>query len=154
MDLDASHSGNVKLHYNSELVSLLREVRQLTALGFAVRKDIAAEAETARRFYRHGMVLRQVANFYNNIASEMLFCQKPMMLDEAVRFESVLTNPKDGLGQVITWNNPAALEKYIAKLQGVAGALTDKNRRLRKWHRMLAEKVTALFSMDLSLIHI
>ena len=149
MDLDASHSGNVKLHYNSELVSLLREVRQLTALGFAVRKDIAAEAETARRFYRHGMVLRQVANFYNNIASEMLFCQKPMMLDEAVRFESVLTNPKDGLGQVITWNNPAALEKYIAKLQGVAGALTDKNRRLRKWHRMLAEKVTALFSMDL-----
>ena len=59
-------------------------MRQLTALGFAVRKDIAAEAETARRFYRHGMVLRQVANFYNNIASEMLFCQKPMMLDEAV----------------------------------------------------------------------
>ena len=31
----------------------------------------------------------------------------------------------------------------------MAGALTDKNRRLRKWHRMLAEKVTALFSMDL-----
>ena len=76
-----------------------------------------------------------MANFYNNIASEMLFCQKPMMLDDAVKFESVLTNPKDGLGQVITWNNPAALEKYIAKLQGVAGALTDKNRRLRKWHR-------------------
>ena len=149
MDLDASRSGNVKLHYNSELVSLLREVRQLTALGFAVRKDIAAEAETARRFYRYGVVLRQVANFYNNIASEMLFCQKPMMLDEAVRFESVLTNSKDGLGQVITWNNPAALEKYIAKLQGVAGALTDKNRRLRKWHRILAEKVSALFSMDL-----
>jgi dynein heavy chain 2 len=149
MDLDASASGNVKLHYNSELVSLLREVRQLTALGFTVRKDIAAEAETARKFYRHGMVLRQVANFYNNIASEMIFCQKPMMLDEAVRFESVLTNPKDGLGQVITWNNPTALETYISKLQGVAGTLTDKNRRLRKWHRTLAEKVTHLFSNDL-----
>ena len=149
MDLDASESGNVKLHYNSELVSLLREVRQLTALGFTVRKDIATEAETARKFYRHGMVLRQVANFYNNIASEMIFCQKPMMLDEAVRFESVLTNPKDGLGQVITWNNPSALEKYIGKLQSVAGTLTDKNRRLRKWHRMLAEKVCQLFSMDL-----
>ena len=149
MDLDSSDTGHVKLHYNSELVSLLREVRQLSALGFTIRRDIASEADTARKFYRHGMVLRQVANFYNNIASEMIPCQKPMMLDDAVKFESVLTNPKDGLGQVITWNNPAALEKYIGKLQGVAGVLTDKNRRLRKWHRTIVEKVTALFAMDL-----
>ena len=149
MDLDSSDTGHVKLHYNSELVSLLREVRQLSALGFTIRRDIASEADTARKFYRHGMVLRQVANFYNNIASEMIPCQKPMMLDDAVKFESVLTNPKDGLGQVITWNNPAALEKYIGKLQGVAGVLTDKNRRLRKWHRTIVDKVTALFAMDL-----
>ena len=148
MDLETS-SGHVKLHYNSELVSLLREVRQLSALGFTVRRDIATEAETARKFYRHGMVLRQVANFYNNIASEMIPCQKPMMLEEAVKFESVLKSPKDGLGKVITWNNPAALERYISKLQGVAGTLTDKNRRLRKWHKKLAEKVSALFAMDL-----
>jgi dynein heavy chain 2 len=65
-----------------------------------------SEAETARKFYRHGMVLRQVANFYNNIASEMIPCQKPMMLDDAVKFETVLTHPKDSLGKVITWNNP------------------------------------------------
>ena len=125
MDLDSSSTGQVKLHYNSELVSLLREVRQLSALGFTIRRDIAAEAETARKFYRHGMVLRQVANFYNNIASEMISCQKPMMLDDAVKFEEVLTNPRDGLGKVITWNNPTALEKYIGKLQAVAGVLTD-----------------------------
>ena len=149
MDLDSSSTGHVKLHYNSELVSLLREVRQLSALGFTVRRDIATEAETARKFYRHGMVLRQVANFYNNIASEMIPCQKPMMLDDAVKFESVLTNPKDGLGKVITWNNPMALETYIGKLQNVASVLTDKNRRLRKWHRTITEKVTALFAMDL-----
>ena len=149
MDLDSSSTGQVKLHYNSELVSLLREVRQLSALGFTIRRDIAAEAETARKFYRHGMVLRQVANFYNNIASEMIPCQKPMMLDDAVKFEEVLTNPRDGLGKVITWNNPTALEKYIGKLQAVAGVLTDKNRRLRKWHGSLAEKVCALFAMDL-----
>jgi dynein heavy chain 2 len=145
----SSSAGHVKLHYNSELVSLLREVRQLSALGFTVRRDIATEAETARKFYRHGMVLRQVANFYNNIASEMIPCQKPMMLEDAVRFEKVLTNPKDGLGKVITWNNPSALEKYISTLQGVASTLTDKNRRLRKWHRTLADKVSALFAMDL-----
>ena len=42
MDLDSSDTGHVKLHYNSELVSLLREVRQLSALGFTIRRDIAA----------------------------------------------------------------------------------------------------------------
>ena len=62
-------------------------MRQLSALGFTVRRDIATEAETARKFYRHGMVLRQVANFYNNIASEMIPCQKPMMLDASPEVE-------------------------------------------------------------------
>jgi len=47
-------------------------------------------------------------------------------------------------------HNPTALENYIVKLQGVATTLTDKNRRLRKSHRALAEKVTALFAMDLA----
>ena len=42
-----------------------------------------------------------------------------------------------------------ALETYIGKLQNVASVLTDKNRRLRKWHRTITEKVTALFAMDL-----
>jgi hypothetical protein len=35
------------------------------------------------------MVLQQCAHFYNNIATEMIRCQKPMMLAEAVEFEKV-----------------------------------------------------------------
>jgi hypothetical protein len=35
------------------------------------------------------MVLQQCAHFYNNIATEMIPCQKPMMLAEAVEFEKV-----------------------------------------------------------------
>ncbi len=41
------------------------------------------------------MVLKQRANFYNNIATEMVQCQKPMMLKDALDFEKVLMNPKD-----------------------------------------------------------
>lgn len=40
-------------------------------------------------FCRYGMVLQQCAHFYNNIATEMIPCQKPMMLAEAVEFEKV-----------------------------------------------------------------
>ena len=103
MDLTRPTPGTSNCTTTRSLSACFVCVRQLSALGFTIRRDIASEADTARKFYRHGMVLRQVANFYNNIASEMIPCQKPMMLDDAVKFESVLTNPKDGLGQVITW---------------------------------------------------
>lgn len=35
------------------------------------------------------MVLKQRANFYNNISTEMVPCQKPMLLKDAVEFEKV-----------------------------------------------------------------
>lgn len=52
--------GHVNLHFNDELVSLLREVRALQALGFPIPSSIKAEVETANKFYRQGMVLKQV----------------------------------------------------------------------------------------------
>ena len=45
-------------------------------------------------------------------------------------------------GQVqITWDNPEQLEEYIGKLQSAADRLTSENRRLRKCHGILIEKV-------------
>ena len=47
-----------------------------------------------------------------------------------------------GAGQVqITWDNPEQLEEYIGKLQGAADRLTSENRRLRKCHGIVKEKV-------------
>ncbi len=47
----------------------------------------------------------------------MIPCQKPMMLDDAKKFEDVLTNPRDGLGKPLTWANVAALDTYVGRLQ-------------------------------------
>ena len=41
----------------------------------------------------------------------------------------------------ITWDSPRELEEYISKLQGAAERLTSENRRLRKCHGMLTDKV-------------
>ena len=148
MDLD-SQNGQVVLQYSDDLVSLLKETRQLTAMGFAVSDEIEQEIATAHKFYRYGMVLKQVANFYNDISTQMIPCQKPMLLEDAIEFEKVLTNPRDGMGKVITWSNPAALEGYVTRLQAVAHKLTEKNRTLRKWHKVFADKVCALIETDL-----
>ncbi|GLI62890.1 cytoplasmic dynein 1b heavy chain [Volvox africanus] len=144
-----SQNSHVKTHFNDQLVLLLREVRQLQSLGFGVRKDILNEVEVANKFYRYGMVLKQRANFYNNIATEMVPCQKPMMLKDALEFEKVLMNPKDGQGKEITWRNAAALDGYVRRLNEVADRLAEKNRTLRKWHAVMAEKVVTLAGTDL-----
>ena len=59
MEFDST-DGKLRVHYSDRLVSLLREVRQLSSLGLSVPSKITATAQTAQRFYRHGVVLKQV----------------------------------------------------------------------------------------------
>ena len=47
-------------------------------------------------------------------------------------------------GVQITWDNPEELEVYIRKLQQAADNLTSENRRLRKCHFTICEKVQNL----------
>ena len=52
--------GKLKVNYSDQLVTLLREVRQLSALGFAVPAKVQHAANTAQKFYRQGVILKQV----------------------------------------------------------------------------------------------
>lgn len=59
MDLNAK-DGKMKVNYSERLVTLLREVRQLGALGFSIPAKIQNVAATAQKFYRQGVILKQV----------------------------------------------------------------------------------------------
>ncbi|XP_061575223.1 dynein cytoplasmic 2 heavy chain 1 isoform X3 [Cololabis saira] len=153
MDLDHV-DGRLKIQYSDRLVSLLREVRQLSALGFPIPAKIQQAANTADKFYRQAIVLKQVAHFYNTIDQQMIPSQRPMMLSLALAFEQVIKNPrsqsKESGGKLqITWDNPKELEFYIAKLQSAAEKLSTENRKLRKWHTDFTDKVVTLMNVDL-----
>lgn len=49
----------------------------------------------------------------------------------------------------ITWDDPEELDKYIHKLQKAAERLTTENRKLRKCHLTVCEKVQMLMGVDL-----
>jgi dynein heavy chain 2 len=51
MSFDAA-SSHVRCQFSEGLVGLMREVRQLQALGFGMRRELLAEVETAGKFYR------------------------------------------------------------------------------------------------------
>ncbi|KAM9359311.1 cytoplasmic dynein 2 heavy chain 1 isoform 6-T6 [Symphorus nematophorus] len=153
MDLDHV-DGRLKIQYSDRLVSLLREVRQLSALGFPIPAKIQQAANTADKFYRQAIVLKQVAHFYNTIDQQMIPSQRPMMLGLALAFEQVIKNPrsqsKESGGKLqITWDNPKELEVYITKLQSAAEKLSTENRKLRKWHTDFIDKVVTLMNVDL-----
>ncbi|XP_019385809.1 PREDICTED: cytoplasmic dynein 2 heavy chain 1 [Crocodylus porosus] len=150
MELDHS-DGSLKIHYSDRLVTLLREVRQLTALGFVIPAKIQQVANTAQKFCKQAVILKQVAHFYNSIDQQMIPSQKPMMLQSALAFEQIIKHSKVGSGEKtqITWDNPKELEAYIQKLQTAAERLSTENRKLRKWHTSFIEKVIALMNIDL-----
>ncbi|KAF1521633.1 Cytoplasmic dynein 2 heavy chain 1, partial [Eudyptes sclateri] len=143
--------GTLNILYSDRLVTLLREVRQLSALGFAIPAKIQHVANTAQKFCKQAVILKQVAHFYNSIDQQMIESQKPMMLQSALAFEQIIKHSKTGPGgkDQITWDNPRELEAYIQKLKAAAERLSTENRKLRKWHTNFIEKVISLMNIDL-----
>jgi dynein heavy chain 2 len=151
MELDYG-DGHLKVNFSDELITLIREVRQLSALGFPVPSKIHSLATSAQKFYRYGVILKQVANFHNTIDQQMLPCQQAMLLDSALAFEEVVTSVKHNAkekNQEIIWDNATQLEGFISRLQNAAERLTSQNRKLRKYHVDICDRVVSLMGTDL-----
>lgn len=59
--MELNHSdGALKIHYSDRLVTLLREVRQLSALGFLIPAKIEQASSTAEKFCKQAVILKQV----------------------------------------------------------------------------------------------
>ena len=56
----SQRDGKLRVHYSDQLVALLQEVRQLAALGLPVPAKIQSTANTAQKFYQHGVILKLV----------------------------------------------------------------------------------------------
>jgi dynein heavy chain 2 len=52
--------GKLNVLYGDKLITLLREVRQFQALGFKIPPRVDECAKIGQRFYKHGIILKQV----------------------------------------------------------------------------------------------
>jgi dynein heavy chain 2 len=130
-------AGKLFVNYDDHLISLIRDVRQLVALGFSLPVEIKKASDIAQKFYHKSIALKQIAHFYNTIDTQMLPFQQPMMLGLAVQFEKLIkdTGEKD--------------DKYLSQLQDTADKLTSQNRHLRKLHDTIIDVIQSLMSTDL-----
>ena len=108
---------------------------------------------TGEKYYRYGLVLKQVAAFYNNLASEIIESQKPLLLGAAERFEALITNPVGRRGgradEGVTWSDVAEIESYVGRLQEAVEKLTADNRLLRGFHAQMGAMVVQLLNTNL-----
>jgi len=61
--------GLLKVNYSEKLVTLVKDARALGEHGFPPDKSITAIVDRAKKFYKEGVALKQIANFYNSMGS-------------------------------------------------------------------------------------
>ncbi|KAF1768244.1 hypothetical protein GCK72_000056 [Caenorhabditis remanei] len=151
MYLEASNR-ELNVNYSDRLLRLLKEVRQLSSLGFNIPSKILSCANNGEKYYRFGVILKQIAHFYNTIDQQMIPSQQSLMLEEAIAFEKLVIPRKDASNSAskVTWNDPKQLEEFIVQLQTAEQKLSNRNRRLRNVHMELIEMVEKL--MDLNIV--
>ncbi|VDM55898.1 unnamed protein product [Angiostrongylus costaricensis] len=144
-------NGTLNVNYSDRLLKLLKEVRQLSSLGLKIPSKIVNCANQGEKFYRFGVLLKQIAHFYNTIDQQMLPCQQALMLDEAIAFERLVISKKNEQSAIshVTWEDPKQLEDFIAKLQLASDKLSNHNRRLRNAHTEIVHLVMELVNLDL-----
>eukprot|EP00755_Sulcionema_specki_P016551 Sspe_Gene.10436::Locus_3490_Transcript_1_1_Confidence_1.000_Length_5354::g.10436::m.10436/K10414/DYNC2H, DNCH2; dynein heavy chain 2, cytosolic len=144
----AQRDGKLVVNYNERLVELIREVRQLMSLGYAIPVKVQKVAQDALKFYRHAMVLKQVANFYNTLDRQLIPSTITILERNIAQFEDVV-KAKGSNQRNISWNNEEEAENYRTRLLSAAEALTTENRKLRKCHGELIELTKSLMTIDL-----
>eukprot|EP00762_Andalucia_godoyi_P006467 ANDGO_02875.mRNA.1 Cytoplasmic dynein 2 heavy chain 1 len=149
MEIDKK-DGRLKVNYDEGLVNLIKEVRQLSSSGFQIPREIMGSVRNAEKLYRYGVILKQIANFYNTVDKQIVLSQKPMLLDVALAFEEVVktrvSSSKTASG---TWDDAEATAKYVSRLQAASQQFVQENRKLRKYHMEICQGLSWLLDLDL-----
>jgi len=147
--LRGKDEGAMVVNYDEKLVVLLREVRQLSELGCAVPREILETAVEGEKYYRYGVMLKKVANYWNSLSDQLIPSQRPMLLNALKAFEKIVRSRKSENGDDITWKTPTECEHYVERLQSAAEKLSSENLRLRSAHQKLGKHVVSLMNIDL-----
>mmetsp|Transcript_41826 Transcript_41826/g.82044 ORF Transcript_41826/g.82044 Transcript_41826/m.82044 type:complete len:4055 (+) Transcript_41826:307-12471(+) len=137
-------SNKVIVSYSLRLPVILKEVKTVSELGFAIPPSLAKQVEVSQDYLQHGLRLKQVANFFNTTKTQIISSQRGMLLAEIQKVERIVS---DHGGQV--WSSVSHCSKFTAKLMAAVEALTVRNRKLRAVHVTLADHVSELMSTDL-----
>lgn len=127
--------------FDYKLVKLAKECKMLRAFGYVIPESVAEKEMEVVRYGTVARDLREIVNFYCSVGDQILNSQKPLLIDSAKKFTSLLES-RDR----ISWNrDPNQLHVWVEQLRQFAKTFSSQNRFLRNKHQIILHLVLPLF---------
>ena len=91
-NISSGGAGVLKVNYSESLVTLVKDSRAIGEHGFTIDPLIQDIVENAKKFYKEGVALKQVANFYNQMSTQVIECQMPMIQQQVMEFDRFISD--------------------------------------------------------------
>ena len=141
-------TGFLQVNFSEKLFQLIQDCRLLTEYGYAqkIMKETAKINDEGKKILKDAISLKQIANFYNSLSSQVIPSQKPMLVKCAKEFEINLTTVTERFKKN---KGSLSLETYVTFIQSAANSLTTEIRRLKKAHMNILDLLCQLLNYDL-----
>lgn len=131
--------------FNSQLEKFAQQSRQLEQLDFQISEDIKKMEQHVSLYVDFVRDLRTVVQFYLTVAEQILLCQRPMLIDKAKAFTSLLESK-----QKLTWSDGAAsIAAWINELKQCMEQFKKENSTLQRLHYRILELIKRMFDISL-----
>ena len=130
--------------YDQRLIEFMNDCRLLNSLNYQLPEDLVQMNRNALNYAEVARELSNIINFYCTIGDQILISQRPMLIEPAKRFTSLLES-KD----MISWSqNEIQLKKWLDQLRRFCGQFENENRNLRRYHQNVLNQLMRLFELN------
>ena len=132
--------------FDYKLMKISRDARIMRTFGFNIPPSIQEKEEDVRKYGSVARELREIVNFYCTVGDQILLSQKPMLIESARRFTSLLESKER-----ISWTkDPSKLKLWLEELRQFSKIFSNQNRFLRQRHQTILSILIPLFDRPVS----
>ena len=141
-------TGFLKVNFSEKLFQLIQDSRLLAEYGYQnkINKELSKANEEGKKILKNAISMKQTANFYNSLSSQVIPSQKPMLVKCAKEFENNLVYATQ---KYKSKEGKIDLENYVHMIQTAGNNLNEEIKKLKKAHNGILDLLCQLFNYDL-----
>ena len=141
-------TGFLKVNFSEKLFQLIQDARLLTEYGYQnkIDNELIKANEEGKKILKNAISMKQTANFYNSLSTQVIPSQKPMLVKCAKEFESNLVYATQ---KYKSREGKIDLENYVHMIQTAGNNLNEEIKTLKKAHNGILDLLCQLFNYDL-----
>jgi len=132
------NDGSLIVNYSDKLILMTRDVRILLEMNFKIPKEILEKRELADKIFKYAMGFKQIADFYNNLESQIIESQKYMFKNDLSRFEKVINELNK---RSVNFENIKILKDSVELLNKSTQSFMATNKMLQNFHHNICDNI-------------